>query len=126
MLQALPKTKYGLKIDSIAEEMATNHDENQNEIIDSLERQAANFTQISGRMEDIGQSTVQRDGKGLILGMENLNGLNNVEYFSPLDWNAAARATSGNMKLLGGGSLQEVEQRQRIFEEEIIKRVKEI
>ena len=62
-----------------------------------------------------------------MLGLEHLNNLNNVEYFSPQDFNAAARTTgNGNQKLLGTCTLQEAEQRQRIFEEEIIKRVKEI
>lgn len=66
LLKGVAKLKYGPIVESIAEELNTKA-QNTEEITKSLERHAANLSQISGPLEEIGISTAPRDGKGLIL-----------------------------------------------------------
>ncbi len=65
-LSGIAKLRSGPIVETITEEQ-TNRNQNTEEISKSLERHAANLSQISGPLDEVGISTAPRDKSGLFI-----------------------------------------------------------
>lgn len=81
-LSGFAKLRSGPIVETIAEEQ-TNRNQNTDEISKSLERHAANLSQISGPMEEVGISTAPRDKSGLLIYDQAIDHFSQEQYFSP-------------------------------------------